>query len=105
MQKEKYKVSIINPDEWMDCMVITNTSIRNMGHWIQHPMVNEYSLSSDWDNNWRHGGNLEEVIEEAHLSSNWQKKAIFRFAKERAQRIEKLKNNIPVHLLEKLEIK
>ena len=105
MQKEKYKETLISSEEWLDCMVITNTSLRNMGHWIQHPVVSEYSLSADWDNNWRHGGNLEEVIEEAHLSFDWQKKAIDRFAKERNQRIETLKKNIPFEILEKLEIK
>ena len=73
-----------------------------MGHWIQHPLVSEYSISADWDDKWRHGGNLEEVIEEAHLSADWQIKGIERFAKDRKKRIKTLKRNIPVDLLEKM---
>ena len=104
MQSEEYKLTLIKADEWLDCMIITNTSLQNMSNWIQHPIVREYSLSADWDNKWRHGGNLEEVIEEAHLSSSWQKKAILRFADERDLRIKALQKRIPSYLLEKLEI-
>ena len=69
-------------------MVITNTSIRNMGHWIKHSIVMEYSLSADWDNKWRHGGNLKEIIDESHLSRTWQLKAINRFIIERKNRLK-----------------
>ena len=31
-------------------------------------MVAEYSLTSDWDDRWRTGGTVDEVIDEAHLS-------------------------------------
>ena len=105
MDSKQYKLNLISKDEWLDAMVITNTSIRNMGHWIQHPLVSKYSISADWDNNWRTGGNLEEVIEEAHLSSDWQMKGINKFAQDREKRINILKTNIPIELLEKLEMK
>jgi len=38
-----------------------------MQPWLFSKLNEEYSLSSDWDNNWRTGGTVEEVIEEAHL--------------------------------------
>jgi len=104
MQTEAYKMSLIKADEWLDCMVITNTSIGNMRHWVKHPLVAKYSISADWDNNWLHGGNLEEVIEEAHLSADWQMKAMLRFAKERDLRINTLQGNLPSHLLENFEL-
>ena len=91
-------------EEWLDCMVITNTSIGNMSHWVQHPIVKEYSLSADWDNNWRTGGNLKEVIEEAHLSKEWQLQAINRFAGDRQFRLKQLQMVIPQNIMEKLEI-
>ena len=75
-----------------------------MKHWVQHTQVAKYSISPDWNNNWLHGGNLEEVIEEAHLSSDWQMKAIIRFAKERDLRIEFLQKRLPSHLMEQFEI-
>ena len=105
MQNDVYKENLISQDEWLDCMVITNTSIRNMGHWIKHSLVEEYSISADWDDKWRHGGNLEEVIEEAHLSSDWQMKGIDDFAGDRDKRIKRLQGSIPVDLLEKMRMK
>ena len=91
-------------DEWLDCMVITNTSLGNMSHWVQHPVVKEYSLSPDWDNSWRFGGNLEEVIDESHLSAHWQSKAIQKFANKRKLRIDALKKSIPENIFDKMGI-
>ena len=91
-------------DEWLDCMVITNSSIGNMSHWVQHPIVKAYSLSPDWDNSWRFGGNLEEVIDESHLSAHWQLEAIQKFSSERKFRIDSLKKSIPETIFEKMEI-
>ena len=65
-----------------------------MGHWVHHPIVREYSLSPDWDNRWRSGGNLEEVIDESHLSGYWQKKAIQTFCRDKRKRLKILKNII-----------
>ena len=67
--------------------------------------VRKYSISADWDDKWRQGGNLEEIIDEAHLSADWQEKGINRFANDRDQRIDELKKSIPIQLMEKLEIK
>ena len=44
-------------------------------------------MTSDWDNRWRTGGTLEEVIEEAHLSPSHILAGIERFARERDKRI------------------
>ena len=98
-QSEEYKNRIINQEEWFDSMVITNTSIKNMANWVHSLIVEEYSLSADWDNNWRHGGNLEEVIEEAHLSAEWQLKAIIHFSKSKSERVKKNKNLKKIKLL------
>jgi len=95
MQNETYKKSVLSDDDWFNSMIITNTSLNNMGHWIKHPLMKEYSLSPDWDNNWRFGGNLTEVIDESHLSSEWQMKAIQQFCKSKKERFEKLKNMLP----------
>ncbi len=95
IQDIKYKKLIMKDDDWFNSMIITNTSLNNMGHWIKHPLVKEYSLSPDWDDNWRFGGNLEEVIDEAHLSASWQRKAIFKFCNDKKNRFEILKNMLP----------
>ena len=38
-----------------------------MHDWVDGPRPREYSLSADWDDRWRTGGTLDEVIAEAHL--------------------------------------
>ena len=50
---------------------ITNGSRRLMRDWVTHRMADEYAMSSDWDNRWRTGGTVDEVLEEAHLSQDW----------------------------------
>ncbi len=95
LQDKAYQQSIVADDEWADAMIITNTAIDLMGNWIKAPVVKEYSLSADWDNRWRSGGTLADVIDEAHLSAKWQWEAIEKFAAERNQRLEQLKSGLP----------
>jgi transketolase len=61
-----------------------------MRDWITNAITSEYSMSSDWDNRWRTGGTVEEVLEEAHLSPAWLLKGIERFAGERDKRLGRL---------------
>ena len=51
-------------------------------------------MSSDWDNRWRTGGSVEDLCEEAHISPNWLFKGIEKFAKEREQRLQRLKTQV-----------
>ena len=41
-----------------------------MRDWAEGPIVQEYSLSADFDDQWRTGGTLEEIIEEAQLDAD-----------------------------------
>jgi len=45
----------------------------------------------DWDNNWRTGGTVEEVIEEAHLDPQSIFQGIERFVSDREKRLARLK--------------
>jgi transketolase len=101
-QSKFYQDSIISESEWLDAMVITNTSLNMMNHWIKHSIVRDYSLSADWDNRWRSGGSLDEVIDEAHLSAKWQQEAINKFANEREMRINSIRKTVPVELIENI---
>ena len=94
MQSEEYRNSVISKEEWFDTMIITNSSIDLMQDWIKHPLAKEYSLSSDWDNKWRTGGSIDQVMDEAHLSATWQWKAISKFANEREMRRGKLEKMV-----------
>ena len=94
-QDQSYKDSIISKTEWSDSMIVTNTGLRIMHNWISNRVVSEYSVSPDWDDSWRTGGSLDEIIDEAHLSPRWVSKAIRKFTSERDSRLERLRSAIP----------
>src|SRR5205814_5340343 len=88
LQPLAYRDSILPPGDRLDLTYITNGSRRLMRDWITHSIADEYAMSSDWDNRWRTGGTVDEVLEEAHLSPDWLLRGIQRFANERAARLE-----------------
>ena len=91
-QGEEYRQSVLSEEDMHDAMVITNGGLRLMHSWIANPVVKEYSLASDWDNRWRSGGSVDEVVEEAHLSKDWLEKGIGRFSSERDARLTRLRS-------------
>ena len=94
-QPVEYREAVLSEQELHDAMVVTNGALRLMSDWVVNPVVREYSLSSDWDDNWRGGGFLDEVIEDAHLSPDWLWNGMTRFAAERPQRLARLRAAIP----------
>ena len=94
-QSQKYQNSVITPFEWNDAMIITNTSLKNMGNWIRNRFVVKYSLSPDFDNRWRSGGSVEQIIEESKLDPSSILKAIKTFADTRAERLKSIRKEIP----------
>ncbi|HEX6520728.1 MAG TPA: hypothetical protein VF070_12070 [Streptosporangiaceae bacterium] len=94
LQSASYRSSVVGPDALsgrLDAMVITNGAFKLMGDWASGPLVREYSLSSDWDDRWRTGGSVDEVISEAHLSAEHVLAAIERFAADRESRLQRLR--------------
>jgi transketolase len=87
LQPKAYQESILSQGERLDMTYITNGSRRLMRDWVTHRGADDYAMSSDWDNRWRTGGTVDEVIEEAHLSQEWLIKGIQRFVKERDKRL------------------
>ena len=61
-----------------------------MKAWLFNDDNSKYAISSDWDNRWRTGGTLEEVIDEAHLSPEWILKGIENFINDRNRRIKSI---------------
>ena len=47
-------------------------------------------MSSDWDDRWRTGGNVDELKKEAHIDPDSLWAGIAKFAAERPQRLAKL---------------
>ncbi len=94
MQEAAYRSATISDADRWDGMAITNRAFKLMSDWVEGPLAQEYSLSSDWDNRWRTGGTVEEVIEEAHLSPDYIVEGIERFVRERDERIERLREMV-----------
>jgi transketolase len=90
-QDKEYRDRICGPADRVDAMVVTNGAFKLMHDWAGGPLVREYSLSADWDDRWRTGGSVDEVIEEAHLSPEHILAAIERFVAERPARLEALR--------------
>jgi transketolase len=93
-QPEEYRRSVVGPAGRLDAMVITNGAFKLMRDWADDPLVREYSLSSDWDDRWRTGGSVAEVIEEAHLDDARILAALDRFAAERADRMRQFRERL-----------
>jgi len=94
LQDERYRAETIEPADRLDSMVVTNGAYKLMRDWADDPIVREYSLSSDWDDRWRTGGSLEEVMEEAHLDGAHILAAIERFVRERPDRLRNLRQRL-----------
>jgi transketolase len=63
-----------------------------MREWVDGPVSEEYSLSSDWDDRWRTGGTVDEVMREAHLDPESILAGIERYARAREQRHARLRD-------------
>jgi transketolase len=91
-QPEAYRNSVLPPEARYDAMVISTSTrrvwpIRDLG-----PMTDEYSLTSDLDDQWLTGGLEPEVIAEAHLDPESIFNGIKRFAEAREKRLSTQRN-------------
>jgi transketolase len=94
LQPREYRDSILPPGDLIDMTYITNGARRLMRDWVRHRLADEYAMSSDWDDRWRTGGTVDEVLEEAHLSPEWLLEGIRRFVEERPRRLEVLASEL-----------
>jgi hypothetical protein len=80
---------VLPPEAYYDAMVVSTGTrrmwpVRNLG-----PLADEYSLTSDWDNQSLTSGMELEVIAEAHLDPASILAGIQRFAGEHDQRMKR----------------
>ncbi|GAB4221721.1 MAG: transketolase [Spirochaetales bacterium] len=92
LQSKDYQASILSAQDRMDSTVITTSARWLMHKWLFNEVAEQYALSPDWDNRWRTGGTVEEVLEEAHLDPAHILEGIERFAKDRSSRLQKLQD-------------
>jgi transketolase len=94
MQPASYRDSVITDADRLDAMAITNRTYKLMRDWVDGPLGAEYSMAADWDNRWRTGGTVDEVMDEAHLTSAHIIAGIERFANDRESRLERLRHDV-----------
>jgi len=92
LQPTAYREAVLSPADRVDSMVITTQARALMRDWLFNEVAAEYALSSDWDNRWRKGGRLDELVDEAHLSPRWVLAGLTRFVREREARLARLQN-------------
>ena len=90
-QDAAYRERICSDSDRWSGMAITNRAFKLMTDFVQGPVAKEYSLSSDWDDRWRTGGTVDEVMDEAHLGPGHILDAIERYAAEREERHARLR--------------
>jgi len=87
LQSADYRESVLGDGDWVDATYVTNGPRIGMACWKLGPMADEYALSSDWDNRWREGGSIPQVLDDARLTPKWILEGIRRFAAEKAARL------------------
>ncbi|OGB94117.1 MAG: transketolase [candidate division NC10 bacterium RIFCSPLOWO2_02_FULL_66_22] len=90
LQSKEYVQQVLSAGDRADSTVLTTQARWLMHDWLFNKVAEEYAMSSDWDNRWRTGGTLDEVIEEAHLSPEWVLEGIERFVRDRDARLGRL---------------
>ena len=88
-QPEEYRNSVFPPGARYDLMVVSTGTkrvwpLQNLG-----PLTDEYSLVSDWHDEWLTGGTESDVITEAHLDPESIYNGIERFARDHGSRISR----------------
>jgi transketolase len=94
LQPEEYRRTVLSPGDRANSTVITTQGRALMHDWMFNQFAEEYALSSDWDNRWRTGGSVEEVLDEAHLTPEWLLAGIERFVSARESRLAALQGEL-----------
>ncbi len=89
-QDQSYRDKVLSQADRANSTVITTQARLLMHEWLFNKIAEEYALSADWDDGWRSGGTLDEVIDEAHLSPEWILDGIERFIGDKGKRLERL---------------
>ena len=94
MQPESYREAVIGPADRVNSTVICTQARLTMRQWLLNKMAEEYAMTADWDNRWRTGGTVDEVLEEAHLSPKWLLAGIQRFVADKEQRMDAIRREV-----------
>lgn len=90
-QPTAWRERVLPDHEWADSTVATNTAARLMSNWLPHAAAAEYVMSPDWDNRWRTGGSVSQIVGESKIDAESLKLGIQRFVSERGKRLERMR--------------
>jgi transketolase len=93
-QSERYRNAVLTLGDKANSMVVTTAGRRTMHQWLFNKTAENYTICPDWDNRWRTGGSLDEVLDEAHLSPEWILSGIRGFVRDKAERVEILRREL-----------
>ncbi|HYC78944.1 MAG TPA: transketolase [Planctomycetota bacterium] len=93
-QPAEWRQSLVSDRDWADSTVIANCGRKTMSDWIAHRISAEYAMTPDFDDRWRTGGSVEEIIEESHLSAPRLLDGITRFVRDRDKRFARLRHAV-----------
>ncbi len=87
LQPKTWRDKLVSREDWFNSTFITNGGRMAMWLWAAHKTAYEYAMSSDYDDRWRTGGSVDEIIAEAHLDPEHLAAGIRRFVSERERRL------------------
>jgi transketolase len=92
LQPETYRMQVLSAGDRLNSTYVTNRGRRLMFDWTFNPLAAEYALSSDFDDRWRTGGSIDEIMTEAHLDPENIAAGVVRFAREHDVRMRRLRD-------------
>lgn len=90
LQSEDYQNTVLTAGDMLNSTYVTNRARRTMVDWNFNPLADRYAMSSDWDDNWRPGGSLNDVCEDAGIDPDSLAKGVVAFAEDYDQRMAEL---------------
>ncbi len=90
LQPQSWREQLVSHEDFLDSTFLTNGARHLMGPWTAHQVAFAYAVGSDWDDRWRTGGSLQEIVQESHLDPEHLLEAIRRFAAEREERLRRI---------------
>jgi transketolase len=91
LQPKEYQEKLLAWSDWQDSTAFSSASRKNMADWYANKVCEEYALNPDWDDRWRTGGSVDEIIKESHLDSAALKAGIEKFVADREKRLARIK--------------
>jgi len=88
LQPKAWREKLVTKEDWFNSTVITNGGRMAMWLWAAHQTSLQYAMSSDFDDRWRTGGSVDEIIAEAHLDPDHLLEGIKRFVADRDKRFD-----------------